>query len=56
MAKFVLCEKCKKLIEYKPKVKSEYGNIITTIECPECGYKKTISQVTISPMFLEGKK
>lgn len=56
MAKYVLCEECKKLIEYKPKVKLEYGNTITTIECPECGHKKVTTQVTVSPMFLEGRK
>lgn len=43
MAKYIICEKCKKLIEYKPTSKYEGGMSYTTIKCPECGYEKTTS-------------
>lgn len=56
MAKYVICEGCKKLTEYKPETKMEYGNTYTVFTCPLCGYKKTTTNVNVSPMFLEGRK
>lgn len=43
MAKYIICEKCKKLVEYKPETKYEGGTSYSTLICPECGYKKESS-------------
>lgn len=43
MARYVICDKCKALIEYNPITKYEGGISYTTIKCPECGYEKTTS-------------
>ena len=43
MAKYIICEKCKRLIEYKPIARYEGGTSYTTIKCPECGHEKTTS-------------
>ena len=40
MAKYVICEGCKKLIEYNPEIKHEYGTTYTTLTCPLCGHVK----------------
>ena len=40
MAKYVICEDCKKLIEYNPEIKHEYGTTYTTLTCPLCGHVK----------------
>lgn len=40
MAKYAMCENCKKVIEYKPKVKYEGGMSYITLVCPLCGYVK----------------
>lgn len=39
--RYCICDKCKKLIEYKPNITYEGGITYTTIVCPECGYTKT---------------
>lgn len=42
MAQYIVCESCKKVIEYKPEVKYERGISYTTFKCPFCNYiKKT---------------
>ena len=41
MTKYIICENCKKLIEYKPIVKYEGVINYTTIKCPHCNYEKT---------------
>lgn len=43
MAKYVICEKCKNLIEYKPENKYIGGISYSTLICPECGYVKKTS-------------
>lgn len=43
MAKYIICDKCKKLIEYITSTKYEGGTSYITTKCPECGYEKTIS-------------
>lgn len=43
MARYIICEKCKKLIECNPITKYEGGTSFITIKCPECGYEKTTS-------------
>lgn len=43
MAQYVMCEKCKKVIEYKPETKIEGGISYTTLVCPECGHVKKTS-------------
>lgn len=43
MAKYTICEKCKKFIEYKATTKYEGGMSYTTIKCPECGHTKATS-------------
>lgn len=43
MAKFVICEKCKECIEYKPETKYEGGTSYTTLVCPKCGHIKSTS-------------
>lgn len=40
MAKYTICEKCKKLIEYKPETKYEGGTSYFTLVCPICGHVK----------------
>lgn len=44
MAQYIICEKCNKLVEYKPVVKYEGGTSYTTIKCPECGYEKVVTR------------
>lgn len=44
MAKYAICEGCKKLVEYKPETKYEGGTSYTTFTCPECGHVKTTSR------------
>ena len=44
MAKYVMCEKCKKVVEYKPETKYEGGTSFTTFKCPECGHVKITSR------------
>ena len=41
MAKYIICEKCGKLIEYNPEYKYEGGTSYTTLKCPECGHELT---------------
>lgn len=41
MPKFIICEKCKKLVEYNPTTKYEGGMSYTTFSCSKCGYIKT---------------
>lgn len=40
MARYVICEGCKKLVEYKPVHKYEGGTSYVSFECPECGHIK----------------
>lgn len=56
MAKYILCDNCKKLVEYCVDSRMEYGITYTTLKCPECGYTKESSTINVSPMFLEGRK
>lgn len=44
MAKYIICENCKKLIEYNPETKIEGGTTYTTLKCPFCGHVKTSSR------------
>ena len=44
MAEYAICDKCKRLYEYKPIVKNEGGNEYTTVTCDKCGYTKTTSR------------
>lgn len=41
MARYVICEECKKLVEYRPEIKFEGGISYTTFKCSECGHVKT---------------
>lgn len=43
MARYIVCEKCNELIEYKPETKYEGGMSYVTLICPLCGYRKDIS-------------
>lgn len=43
MARYVICEGCKKLVEYKPETRIEGGTSYTTFRCPGCGYVKNTS-------------
>lgn len=43
MAKYIICDKCKNLIEYLPEVKTENGTTHKTLTCPKCGYVKHTS-------------
>lgn len=40
MAKYIVCENCKELIEYKPETRYEGDTSYTTLTCPLCGHKK----------------
>lgn len=41
MAKFAICDKCKKLYEYLPETKFEGGTSYTIVKCSKCGHIKT---------------
>lgn len=41
MARYKVCENCKKLVEYNPTTNYEGGMSYTTFSCPECGFTKT---------------
>lgn len=56
MTQYVLCKGCKKLIEYKPETKIEYGVHYVELLCPLCGHKEVKSNPVVSPMFLEGRR
>lgn len=43
MAKYVICENCKKMIEYKPESKYMGGISCVTLVCPICGHIKKTS-------------
>ena len=45
MASYIICENCKKVIEYMPERKYEGGTSYTTLRCPLSGYVK---QTTVS--------
>lgn len=40
MARYAICEKCKKFIEYKPVKEYKAGMTFTKLVCPECGHVK----------------
>lgn len=40
MARFIICEKCKKFVKYDPETVYEGGMSYTTLVCPKCGYVK----------------
>lgn len=40
MTKYVICDKCKGLVEYTPEYKYEGGTSYTIFKCPECGHVK----------------
>lgn len=41
MTRYIICEKCKELIEYNPIVRNEGGTSYSVLKCPKCGYEKT---------------
>lgn len=43
MAEYIICESCKKLIEYKPEMKYEGGTSYTILKCPKCWHEKRTS-------------
>jgi DNA-directed RNA polymerase subunit M/transcription elongation factor TFIIS len=43
MAQYIMCEKCKKVVEYKPETRYEGGISTTIFKCPECGHVKESS-------------
>ena len=43
MASYIICENCKKVIEYMPERKYEGGTSYITLRCPLCGHEKKIS-------------
>ena len=43
MARYAMCEKCKKVVEYKPETKYEGGTSYVIFKCPECGHVKSTS-------------
>ena len=43
MAKYAMCEKCKKVVEYTPENKYEGGTSYTIFTCPNCGHIKQSS-------------
>lgn len=55
MAKYIICDNCKKLIEYNPETKYEGGTSYTTIRCPLCGHVKQTSTNHIH-YGLDGKR
>ena len=55
MAKYIICDNCKKLIEYIPETKYEGGTSYTTIKCPLCNHVKVTSTSHIH-YGLDGKR
>lgn len=55
MAQYIICEECKKLVEYKPERKYEGGTSYTIFKCPECNH---IKQTSISYVHygMDGKR
>lgn len=47
MVKYILCDKCKALIEYNPVVIHDRGMIFRKLVCPECGYVKQSNENNI---------
>lgn len=41
MARYIMCEKCKEVVEYNPETKYERGMHFTTFKCPSCGHVKS---------------
>jgi predicted RNA-binding Zn-ribbon protein involved in translation (DUF1610 family) len=44
MAEYILCNNCKKLIEYKPEIHYEGGITYKKLTCPECGHTEITNQ------------
>lgn len=40
MSRLAVCEKCKKLYEYKPEIRYEGGITYSTVKCEHCGHIK----------------
>lgn len=40
MAKLIVCERCKQVVEYEPVIEHKAGMVFTKYECPKCGYIK----------------
>lgn len=40
MARYKVCENCKRLVKYRPATTYEGGISYTVFICPECGFKK----------------
>lgn len=40
MAKYIICESCKGVVEYNPEIKYSGGTSYTYFKCPNCGYEK----------------
>lgn len=48
MARYILCDRCKALIEYNPViVHNNMGIIFRRLICPECGYIKESNENNI---------
>lgn len=44
MAKFIICDECKKLIEYKVETEYKYGMTFSKLTCPLCGHVKEVNK------------
>lgn len=44
MTKLIVCDNCKKVVEYQPETKYERGTLYTTLKCPKCGYTKVTNR------------
>lgn len=44
MAKYIVCENCKNVVEYKPEEHYEGGLTYTTFTCPMCKIVKTTNK------------
>lgn len=55
MARYIVCDKCKKLVEYKPETKYEGGTFYTIFKCPKCDHVKTTT-INYVHYGLDGKR
>lgn len=55
MARYIVCDKCKELVEYKPETKYEEGTFYTIFKCPKCDHVKTTT-INYVHYGLDGKR
>lgn len=55
MSRYIICDNCKELIEYRPDIKYEGGTSYSILKCPLCGHTKETNKSHVH-YGLDGKK